>query len=373
MINCKVARKEEINLKPKRSFTRILEVVEREWIFFLSFLGLIVSSLIFHRIPNYTTNDLKILITLTIFLVIVKSLEREKIPAYFASKLEKGSYVPLKLLLFTFFASMLVTNDVTLMVVVPFTLSFNISHVGLLVALEAMAANGGSALSPFGNPQNLFIYYHYKTSLFEFVKTIFPFWIVSLLFLTVLALLKKNLLKVSAKSETVKLGKNWKGSVLMFLLFLPVALKIVPFYFCIIPLVYYLLKDRASLKIDYFLLGTFFSFFGFTDNLAHAINLFITEPTKVFLYSAGASQVISNVPAALLFADFTNNWKALLWGTSVGGYGNLVGSLANLIAYKLYVNHKGNNWKVLLLFHVVGYAFFLLGIISFFCFYNFVK
>jgi len=367
----------ESNLRWKKHLINIgkkgAALVGEEWIFFLSLFGLILSSLILHRIPKYTLNDFKILITLTIFLIIVKSLEREKIPPYLASKIEKGSYVPLKLLLFTFFISMFITNDVALMVVVPFTLSFNVSHAGLLVALEAMAANGGSALSPFGNPQNLFIYYHYKTSVLAFIKTIFPFWITSLLFLILLFFLKRNLFKISARSEPVSLGKNWKGSVLMFLLFLPVALKAVPFYFCIIPFIYYLIKDRESFKIDYFLIGTFFAFFGFTDNLAYALNFSITEPSKVFLYSAGASQVISNVPAALLFADFTDNWKALLWGTSVGGYGNLIGSLANLIAYKLYVNHRGNNWKVLLLFHVIGYAFFFLGIASFFYFYNFVK
>ncbi len=82
---------------------------------------------------------------------------------------------------------------------------------------------------------------------------------------------------------------------------------------------------------------------------------------KVFLYSSPGSQIISNLPSTLFFADFTNNWRALLWGVSVGGFGNLIGSLASLITYRLYKPHRQEQKKFLVRFHLFGYVAFILG------------
>ena len=83
----------------------------------------------------------------------------------------------------------------------------------------------------------------------------------------------------------------------------------------------------------------------------------------VFLLSSLLSQVISNVPAALLVADFTDKWKPLLWGVSVGGFGSLLGSMANLIAYRLYQKNREGKDRVrfLIRFHVVSYGMFFIG------------
>lgn len=153
----------------------------------------------------------------------------------------------MRLVVLTGVLSTLITNDVSLIVVVPLTLALDIEGGEKVIILETIAANGVSALTPFGNPQNLFIYYHFGLQAGEFVGAI--------------------------------------------------------------PFPYALVRDRAALRVDYFLL-----FFGFTDNLRPELQ----GPTSVFVYSALASQVISNVPSTLLLADFTSNWRALLWGVSVG-------------------------------------------------------
>ncbi|RLD99132.1 MAG: hypothetical protein DRI91_01515 [Aquificota bacterium] len=87
---------------------------------------------------------------------------------------------------------------------------------------------------------------------------------------------------------------------------------------------------------------------------------------KVFLYSSLGSQIISNFPSTLFFAEFTNNWRALLWGVSVGGFGNLIGSLASLITYRLYKTHAPSQGRFLIKFHLYGYLAFFAGWALFF-------
>ena len=146
----------------------------------------------------------------------------------------------------------------------------------------------------------------------------------------------------------------------MLFLFILVTLKIFPLWIGFVPLAYSLARDRRALRVDYFLILTFLCFFGFTDNLVHALKPQLNNPTQVFAYTAGASQLISNVPSTLLFADFTANWRALLWGASVGGFGTLLGSLASLISYRLYTKRYPSRWRYLDVYH--RYSFALFGI-----------
>jgi Na+/H+ antiporter NhaD/arsenite permease-like protein len=131
--------------------------LSEEWLFFLSLGVFLAITLYFKRFSRYTTEDFEVLFTLFVFLLLTKALEEKKLLKYFAIKVEKGKFVELKLVLFTFFLSIFITNDVSLFVVVPLTLEMNLEGKEILVVLEAMAANGGSAISPLGNPQNLFI------------------------------------------------------------------------------------------------------------------------------------------------------------------------------------------------------------------------
>ncbi|MCD6201090.1 MAG: hypothetical protein J7K46_04690, partial [Bacteroidales bacterium] len=125
-----------------------------------------------------------------------------------------------------------------------------------------------------------------------------------------------------------------------------------------------LIFDRKALRVDYALLFSFLFFFGIADNLRTMLASEISHSGHIFLLSALASQVMSNVPATLLFAKFTSNWQALLWGANAGGFGSLFGSLANLIAYKIYVTHEdANNTAIFAArFLLMGYVALLVSI-----------
>ncbi|ADU97103.1 hypothetical protein Theam_1139 [Thermovibrio ammonificans HB-1] len=340
---------------------KIVEVVVAEWLFFLSLSALLVTSLVFHRLPRISPDELKVVFTLFVFLVILRSLELYGVISQVAAFFERGRWVGVKLVLLTALLSMFVTNDVALITVVPVTAAMALEGKAFLVTLEAVAANAGSALSPVGNPQNLFIYYHYDLHLKEFISAIGPF---SLL-LVPLFLLSLKVRSVCLEPPDPPLDGRWKVAVGLFLLFLPVALKLLPLYLAFVPLLYALLFDRRLFRVDYFLLGTFIAFFGFTDNLSHGLSLRLSSGASVFWSSVGLSQVMSNVPAALFVSEFTGRWKELLWGVNVGGFGTLVASLANLIAYRIYRERVEKGKRFLVLFHAVSFLFLLLGVLLF--------
>ena len=336
----------------------------KEWLLLASASGLAATSLHLGRLPRFSSDELQVLWILAMLFIAVKGVEKSGLTRNLALRLERGRQVPLKLVLGTFFLSMVITNDVTLLAMVPLTLLLDARRKGLLVILEALAANAGSALTPFGNPQNLFIYWHYELEPLQFISAIAPF---SLFFgglLTLGALAVRCHRAVSSPVEPAPVdGHAWLHGVLLVLLILTV-LRLLPLWTTVALPAYALLFDRRSLAIDYALLGTFLCLFGFTDNLATLLAGELAHRDHVFLFSALASQVMSNVPAALLFADFTQHWRALLWGVSVGGFGTLLASLANLIAWRLYVRDRNtaNATGFTFAFLGSGFAAFFLGL-----------
>ncbi|WP_457677739.1 SLC13 family permease [Thermovibrio sp.] len=336
----------------------LLKTLFEEWLFSLFLFLTLLSSLILKRLPRITLDEVEVLFTVFVFLVLINGLREHKVLSFLAYRLGKGRFLALKLVFITGLLSTFVTNDVALMVMVPFTLSFEGSLEKVLI-FETLAANGLSAISPVGNPQNIFIYLKYSLTLPQFLKAISPFGIaVSVLLL----FLSPKELSGGVEKE-VRLKRGYETAVFLFLLFLLSVLKFLPLYFGFIPLLYALFRKRELLKVDYFLLGTFLVFFAFTDNLSHALNLKLDGPLSVFTYSALLSQVMSNVPSALLVSEFTDNWRALLWGVSVGGFGTLVASLANLITYRFY-RERGSSASFLLKFHIYNFLFlFVLGVL----------
>jgi len=345
---------------------RVIEKIAGEWILVLSLMGLIVTSLYLRRFPAYDKTDLDVVYILLVFLVVIKGLESANLLGAVAAKFRKGKWLSLKLVLLTAILSMFVTNDVAILTVVPLTLALDVDDIGTLVILETLSANAASALSPFGNPQNIFIYFHYHLHPLEFVRAIAPFCLVSLGFILVIAW-KKRLINTLGNKD-VDRNVVWKAYVYLalFLIFVLAVLNVLPLAVGWIAIVYTLLFDRKSLCIDWLLLVTFLAFFGFTDNLTKLVSFTLDGSLKTFMYTALGSQLISNVPGALFFSDFTNNWKALLWGVSVGGLGNLIGSLASLISYRLYAVRYSGSKGYLMRFHLYGYAAYLLGLLTYF-------
>ncbi len=342
---------------------KFIDFVLKEWLVIASGVGLIITSLFTKHFPSYAINEIEVLFVLLILFVVINGLRNSGLILRIAQIIERGRAISLKLVVLTFFLSMLVTNDISLMVIVPLTLSLNVNRKDILIILEALAANAGSALTPIGNPQNIYIYWFYNLSLSSFVKVIAPFSIFFLVLLVIFSIL----IKVENSSHKVKVIAIDKTAYIygvFFIIVLLTVLRFFPVYLGSIVLLFALIFDRKVLKIDYALLLSFFFFFGIADNLKIILTSEITHSGHIFLFSALISQVMSNVPATLLFAKFTSNWQALLWGANAGGFGSLFGSLANLIAYKLYVTHKerANVSVFTVKFLVIGYTALLLSI-----------
>jgi len=320
----------------------LIDFVLKEWLVIASGGGLVLISFYTKRIPVYSANEIQVLFILFVLFVAVNGLQKSGLILRIAQSIEKGKAIPLKLVLTTFFLSMLVTNDVALIIIVPLTLSLSINRKDILVILEALAANSGSAFTPIGNPQNLFIYWFYGISPDAFIKTIAPFSLVLLGLLIVSSLF----VKIQNALQEKQLQKIDKKAYIYGILLAVVLLTVVhvlPVLAGIVVIIFALIFDRKALRVDYALLFSFLFFFGIADNLKVILASEITHSGHIFLFSALASQVMSNVPATLLFAKFTLNWQALLWGANAGGFGSLFGSLANLIAYKIYITHEGTN------------------------------
>lgn len=247
-----------------------------------------------------------------------------------------------------FFTSMFVTNDVALITFVPLTLMvFEKIHDEksriLTVVLETAAANLGSIVTPFGNPQNLYIYDKYKLSLGDFFETLLPSATVSLVLLLLMCLL---LPKKSCKAMTAGVQKisAVKGTVYLgvFVLCLLTVFRVVPDWICLIAAVAaaLILDRKMLLKVDYGLLATFVCFFVFVGNISRieAVSAFVSKiiEGREIIVSAVISQVISNVPAAVMLSGFTENGRELLLGVNLGGLGTIIASLASLISFKFY-------------------------------------
>ncbi len=340
----------------------MLDYLAREWLLVSALAGVLVTSLYLGALPRLSAGDLEVLWILAVLFVAVRGLALSGFTARVAFWLERGERVPFKLVLGAFFLSMVVTNDVALMTMVPLTLTLRSRRKGLLVILEALAANAGSALTPFGNPQNLYIYWYYQVAPVAFMQEIAP---LVLLFFVLLSLAAWWVPADDGPDEATQAPQvsvgAWIHGALLALVILCV-LGLLPLAWTLVVIGYALIRDRDSLKIDFGLLATFAAFFLLTDNLEQILSRLLHHPDHVFLLTALGSQLISNVPATLLVSSYTEHWQPLLWGASVGGFGSLIGSMANLIAYRLYLAQAPAEARVFTTaFLAWGFAAFVIG------------
>lgn len=276
-----------------------------------------------------------------------------------------------------FFSSMAVTNDVALLTFVPLTLIIcrkaSLNAVFLIV-VETLAANLGSCVTPMGNPQNLFLYSFYNMTAADFFKATLSIGLPSaiLLVATILIKTKRPSKKVDAtdttsatsfiaKDDVSGVSGAGKLNVALEPVHIESAFRVIVYSLLLVVIlfsVFRVLDYRISLvvtvvvlavcnfrlfsKVDYSLLVTFVGFFLFTGTISGvpAVSAFLQKMlgTPLSTYFAGiiSSQVISNVPAALLLSGFTDNARQLLLAVNVGGLGTIIASLASVISYKLY-------------------------------------
>lgn len=291
------------------------------------------------------------------------------------------------MVLLCFFSSMIITNDVTLLTFVPFTmLVFQMTgyedRIVKLVVLETIAANLGSMATPIGNPQNLYLYSISGLSVSQFSAAVLPYAGLSLvLLLTAVATGKDEPLMevdtgISSKIDRKKMFLDILPFLFLLLLCLLVVFRILPYIpvlLCVAAAII-LLDRRLYLEVDYFLLFTFLFFFIFVGNIKRipwiSEALISAVQGKELLTGILVSQIISNVPAAILLSGFTEKIQPLLTGVNLGGLGTLIASLASLISFKLvtrkYPGSKGHFMKVFTFWNLLFLAFlfleaFLLG------------
>lgn len=255
-----------------------------------------------------------------------------------------------------FFSSMLLTNDVALLTFVPFAaLALRMAGAEELlcgvVVLQTLAANLGSMLTPVGNPQNLYLYSYYNMSAGAFFSATVPATLASAVLLTALLCLTTPKRPVAAPraAKTALARRPLLLSCLLFALSLATVFRLLPWPWLLGAVLAILAAfDRKGLKeADFLLLLTFVCFFVFSGNLGRveavsAALQRLLEGRELWL-SAAVSQIISNVPAAVLLSGFTENARALLLGVDIGGLGTPVASLASLIALRLYANEPGGS------------------------------
>ena len=251
-----------------------------------------------------------------------------------------------------FFSSMVITNDVSLLTFVPFTfvvvnsLDAAVRDKLLLpiVCMQTIAANLGSMLTPLGNPQNLYLYGKSGMDMGSFVLLMLPYSILSLALLALWAVgLCRRGAKISMAHSAAAASPN-KALLslysILFVLCLLVVLRVLPYGIAFAAvLACVLLADRNTLcRVDYSLILTFVALFIFIGNLGRFAAFsgwlqHILTGHEVWV-SVLASQVTSNVPAAILLSGFTENIRSLIIGTNLGGLGTLIASMASLISYR---------------------------------------
>ncbi len=347
----------------------LLDFFIREWLLIAAAVGLVITSVQLGRAPLYTANEITPIFLLLALFVAVKGIENSGFLVRVGLRLERGGFLPVKLVVITFVLSMVVTIDVSLVTMIPLVLSLNIRQRDRLVILVALTAHVGAALMPFGTPQNLFIFSFYRVDPLGFIREIAPFSFGMLLVFLLTALFTRTTRVTGTPEDSVAVGVRRAGlHGLLLLLVVLCVLRVLHPAFALLAIIYPLLFDRDSLRVDYALLATFLCFIGLAGNIGELISAELRHPHHVFLLSAVLSQFISNVPTTLLLTPFTEEWKALLWGTNVGGFGSLVAAMANLITYKLYAAHRNGNRTAAftLKFILAGYVAFFIGLGLFF-------
>ncbi len=356
---------------------QIIKFFRTETILVIAITLAILSSFI--TIPKIEYIDFKVLFLLLNLMIIVAAFKDLKILDFIAvSILNKcTSYTSLcfSLIFITFFSSMLVTNDVALLTFVPLTIiiSKKIKVNPLkLVIFQTLAANLGSSLTPMGNPQNLFIYSFYNLTPVDFFRITLPLIIIAIIFLTILIINNKENIEVPSLDNIS--GFNTKGIIIFTILFIIAILSVFRFIDYRISmgvtLILTLIINKNLLKeVDYSLLITFIGFFIFIGNISSLgvvksfLSQILNRANNTYFASILLSQGISNVPATMLIANFTNYYKELLLGVNVGGMGTIIASMASVISFKLYVkefkSYSGKFLKKFTFYNILGLFIFI--------------
>ncbi len=362
------------------NFTKILDFFKKNAVLCIALFAAFITCFFVPPDAEYISYfDFKTLTCLFCVLAVVCAFRNIRFFSVLAQKIvqlfKNTRACILALVYITFIGSMLIANDMALLTFLPlgyFVLSSTgkEKYMASTFIMQNIAANLGGMLTPFGNPQNLYLYTKFNIPTSAFTATMLPPFCISVALITLCCLfVKKESLTVS--NEETKLPK-WRTIIYcaLFTLSIVIVFRVLPFIvgLIIIPVALLFLDRKALKDVDYGLLFTFVAFFVFSGNMARipAIrDLFSALLDKNnLIVSAFCCQFISNVPSAILLSQFTTNWQPLLVGVNIGGVGTLISSLASLITFREYTSKtQGSTGKYILLFSLFNFAF--LGILMF--------
>lgn len=368
----------------KINIDSIRKFVSKNTVMFIALAAAIVTSIFIPVDDKYLGYfDLKTLSCLFCVLAVVCALKNINFFYMLAQKIVqlcKNTRVSILVLVYiTFIGSMLIANDMALLTFLPlgyFVLSETKKekYIAFTFIMQNIAANLGGMLTPFGNPQNLYLYTKFNIDNKEFLSIMTPPFVISIVLITLCCVL-------FVKREPIKFAKeiektDTKRIILYFILFalaIAIVFRSIPYWIglIIIPSVLLFADKKALMMVDYPLLFTFVFFFIFAGNMARieAVKEFFTtflEKNTLFV-SAASCQLISNVPSAILLSQFTDNYRELLLGVNIGGVGTLIASLASLITFREYAKHyQSKMWSYILKFSIFNFSFLF---ILLFCMY----
>ena len=272
----------------------------------------------------------------------------------------------------TFFFDMIVANDMSLITFLPLTYivlhsTKNDKYLAFTFIMQTIAANMGGMITPYGNPQNLYLYSYYNIGTTEFFSILFAQVItVAILLWICCAFVPNEKLKLRKSSKIIISKKTLIVYAILFFLVILSVFRIVPYLLTLaIVLITILIMDRKRFKqVDYALISTFCVFFVFSGNMARIpqIKTFISEIVVKNTLLAGivSCQFISNVPTAIFLSKFTQNYRDLLISVNIGSLGILISSLASLITLKEFLKHQPKNFfKYLGMFTIFNTMFLI--------------
>ncbi len=363
--------------------SRVLKFVKGNAVVIIAAVCALITSIIVPPDAEYLGYfDFKTLTCLFCVLAVVCALRNVRffytLAKAIVRKFRTAKMAILALVYITFIGSMLIANDMALLTFLP--LGYFVLHttgkekyMAFTFIMQNIAANLGGMLTPFGNPQNLYLYSKFNIPDLEFVSIMFPPFVISVALITACCLIfvKSEELEISERAAALPIPR-----VIIYLLLFTFSILIVfrsiPYFWglIVIPLALLILDRQALLQVDYGLLLTFVFFFIFSGNMARIplVSEFFSALLEIdtLVFSALSCQFISNVPSAILLSQFTSNYRELLLGVNIGGVGSMIASLASLITFKEYSKQDpGHTLRYILKFSAYNFAF--LGILIVFC------
>ena len=356
----------------------VVRLIKKNIVMFVALLAAVITMFLVPPDAAYLEYfDVKTLTCLFCVLAVVCALKNIQFFYILAKKIvqlfKNARIAVLALVYITFVGSMLIANDMALLTFLP--LGFLVldttgkrKYMAFTYIMQNIAANLGGMLTPFGNPQNLYLYSSFDIPTGEFMAIMAPPFVISVVLITACCLIFVKSEPLQMAEEPVRLPAGRTALYLaLFALSIAIVFRGIPYGVGLIVIPAFLLfVDRKALKmVDYPLLLTFVFFFVFAGNMARIqpvrqlFSYLLEKSTLIF--SVLSCQIISNVPSAILLSQFTDNYRELLLGVNIGGVGTLISSLASLITFREYTQRNpGKTVHYVLLFSAFNFAFLIL-------------